>query len=120
MPDINLENLVSIEKLPSIPEGIHEWDGEYPVDCVSALWNHPDTWESLAQPTLYLYQGVIGEPIDEDHIAVDLAAEYLESCGWEILDQSTDKDWAWYNLAPPPSPTTDWIKSPEPDAAPAA
>lgn len=93
---------IDIESLPPIPDDIYQWDGDVPVDAVTARWWHPDTWKSPDKPVLHIYQGVIGELLTEDQMALDLAAEYLESCGWTILDQDTNKDWAWYDLAPPP------------------
>lgn len=93
--------------LPPIPDGIHTWDGDCAINSVFARWRHPDQWKSPDQPTLHIYQGVIGELINDDQLAVDLAAEYLNDLGWTTVHRDNDKDWAWYHLTAPPGALPD-------------
>lgn len=89
------------QNLSPIPEGIYAWDGDCAINCVFARWRHPDRWENPDQSLLYLYQAVIGDPVNPDQLALDLAAEYLNDLGWTTTRQDSDKDWRWYHLTPP-------------------
>lgn len=89
------------QNLPPIPDGIYDWDGDCAINCVFARWRHPDRWANPDQPLLYRYQAVIGDPVNPDQLALDLAAEYLNDLGWITTRQDSDKDWRWYPLTPP-------------------
>lgn len=90
-----------IEELPAVPDGVSAWDGETECDTVRWHWLHPDNWPEPGRPVLELYQAVIGEELDDGMMAVHLAARYLESWGWEILAEDSNKDWAEITLYPP-------------------
>ena len=95
-----------IEDLPAVPEGINQWDGDAPTDQVRYHWISPEEWGDLAdgRPVLELFQGVIGRLVVDDGdecLAVFAAGRYLESLGWEIINEDTNKDWAEVSLTPP-------------------